>query len=464
MSNLALTAADATAERVDAMETALSSPQAAQAAAAVPAAPVQQAYAAPVPAEYSHEDEELRDRARPVPRISIQAFCEDPQTAHALQTVASDRRMAKTHFAVHTGGIDAAVANYVEAPTPNLIILESAKQGEAMIADLDRLAEYCDVDTKVVVIGHVNDVWLFRALMERGVSDYIIGPIRPMPIMETISRLYHAPESDPVGNSIVFVGSRGGTGSSTVCHNTAWSISELLQMNVVIADLDLAFGTAGLDFNQDPLQGIAEALVEPDRLDEVLLDRLLTKCSEHLSLFAAPAVLDRDFVPTAEAYEWVLDVVRQSVPYVAIDLPHVWTAWSKQQLMLADEVVITATPDLASLRNTKNLVDLLSSGRSNDRPPHLVINQAKMSKRPEIPVQDFADALSLPVTMAVDFDPVTFGSAANNGQMIAEYAEKHKAAEQFRELALLLTHKTAPAKKGGNSLLAPLFSKLKLSK
>ena len=82
-------------------------------------------------------------------------------------------------------------------------------------------------------------------------------------------------------------------------------MSEILKSNVVIADLDLAFGTTGLDFNQDPVQGIAEALQSPERLDEVLLDRLLTKCSEHLSIFAAPVVLDRDYDISADACDLV---------------------------------------------------------------------------------------------------------------------------------------------------------------
>ena len=145
-------------------------------------------------------------------------------------------------------------------------------------------------------------------------------------------------------------------------------MSEILKSNVVVADLDLAFGTTGLDFNQDPVQGIAEALQSPERLDEVLLDRLLTKCSEHLSIFAAPVVLDRDYEISADACDLVLDVVRQNVPFVAVDLPHTWTPWVKRVLFQADEIVITAVPDLANLRNAKNLIDLLKQNRANDGP------------------------------------------------------------------------------------------------
>ena len=78
----------------------------------------------------------------------------------------------------------------------------------------------------------------------------------------------------------------------------------------MIADLDLPFGTAGLDYNQDPTQGIADAVFSPDRVDTAFVDRLLSKCTDHLSLLAAPATLDRVYDFGAEAFDPVMDVLR----------------------------------------------------------------------------------------------------------------------------------------------------------
>jgi pilus assembly protein CpaE len=403
-------------------------------------------------------------KARPIPRVSIQAFCEDTRTAEALQSATADRRLAKSHVSVHMGGASAAVAHYLESPTPNLIIVETTLPRQQMLSELDRLAECCDAGTKVVVIGHVNDVLLYRELMKRGVSEYLIAPIGAMQFIDALSGLYNDPTTDPVGNIIAFIGAKGGVGSSTVCHNAAWCMSELLKSNVVVADLDLAFGTTGLDFNQDPVQGIAEALQSPERLDEVLLDRLLTKCSERLSIFAAPVVLDRDYDISAESCDAVLDIVRQNVPFVAVDLPHTWTPWVKRVLLQADEIVITAVPDLANLRNAKNLVDLLKHSRTNDGPPHLVINMAKTPKRPEISVKEFASALELTPLQVIEFDSETFGLASNNGQMIEEHSAKAKAAPQFRELALALAHRREPKEEKKTSALAPILEKLRFKR
>ena len=407
------------------------------------------------------------DRARPIPRISIQAFCDDPRVADALQYAAEDRRLSKAHVSVHMGGIAAAISHYVDSSTPNLIIVDTALKGGQLIVELDRLAESCDPGTKVIVVGRHNDVHLYRELLKRGVAEYLVAPVDPMALMEGISNLYNNPETDPVGHVFAFVGAKGGVGSSTICHNVAWTMSEILKSDVTIADLDLAFGTTGLDFNQDPVQGIAEALSAPERLDDQLLDRLLTKCSEHLSIFAAPVVLDRDYDISPEACDIVIDVARQNVPFVVVDLPHGWSPWSKRILLQADEVVITAVPDLANLRNAKNVVDLLKTARKNDVKPHLILNMANVPKRQEISVKEFEQALDLKVLTVIDFDSESFSQAANNGQMVEELSSKAKAIEKFHEIAQKLTRrKEAKAEKQTSALSAigPILEKLRFKR
>jgi pilus assembly protein CpaE len=407
------------------------------------------------------------DRARPIPRISIQAFCDDPNVADAVQHAAEDRRLAKAHVSVHMGGIAAAIAHYADSPTPNLIIADSSHSGSQLLSELDQLAESCDPGTKVIVIGRHNDVMLYRELLKRGVAEYLVAPTDPIELMESISNLYNNPETDPVGHVFAFIGAKGGVGSSTICHNVAWTMSEALETDVTIADMDLAFGTTGLDFNQDPVQGIVEALSAPERLDDQLLDRLLTKCSERLSIFAAPVVLDRDFDFSADACETVIDVARQNVPFVAIDLPHGWSPWTKRLLLQADEIVITAAPDLANLRNAKNIVDLMKTSRRNDQHPHLILNMANQPKRQEISVKEFEQALDLKVLAVVDYDSETFSHAANNGQMVEELNAKAKAVEKFHDVAMKLTRrKDTKAEKQSSALsaLAPILEKLKLKR
>jgi pilus assembly protein CpaE len=380
---------------------------------------------------------------RPVPRISIHAFCEFPDTGAALQRAGADRRLSKAHLTVQLGGIAAAVEFYHGQVTPNLLIVETRLSGQAALDELDRLAEVCDPATKVIVVGRTNDVELYRELMRRGASEYLVAPLSPLQLIEVISGLYLDPSAKPVGRVIAFIGARGGAGSSSIAHNVGWCIAEELNINTTIVDFDLPFGTAGLDFNDEGGQGVADALSAPERLDDVLLDRLLIKHGEHLSLFTAPASLERDYDTTPEAYESVIDATRMSTPCVIVDVPHGWTPWIKNCLVSADEIVVVATPDLASLRNAKNMIELVRHARPNDKPPRLVINQAGIPKRPEIPAKDFAETMGVEPAAILPFDAALFGQAGNNGQMLLEVQSKAPVSENIRRLARLLTGREA---------------------
>jgi pilus assembly protein CpaE len=406
------------------------------------------------PAENGVGDEHIA----PAPRVSVQAFCETVDTAAAIQAASEDRRMAKAHIRIQMGGLTAAVEAYQSAPTPNVIILESENDHEDILGGLDQLANYCDAGTRVVIIGRHNDVALYRELVRRGVSDYLIAPVGTLQVVRAVCGLFSAPDAKPVGRIVAVVGAKGGVGASTVAHNIAFAMARELMLDSVVTDLDLAFGTAGLDFNQDPPQGIAEAVFSPDRIDTAFVDRLLAKCTDHLSLLAAPATLDRVYDFGADAFDSIFDSLRATVPCVVLDVPHQWTGWSKQTLIGADDILIVAAPDLANLRNTKNIYDLLKASRPNDRLPRYLLNQVGVPKRPEIKAADFAKALEDTPVATIPFEPQLFGAAANNGQMIAEISSGHRTAEIFLQLAQMLTGR-AETKKSRSSLLDKLLGR-----
>lgn len=393
---------------------------------------------------------------RPVPRVSIQAFCESPEMSAVVEEAAGDRRMARAHVKVHSGGIAAATEFYTAAPTPNLIIIETGLSGAALFNELEQLANVCDAGSKVIVIGRVNDVRLYRELARRGISEYIVAPVEPVQLIGSISDLYAEPDAEPLGRTIAFIGAKGGVGSSTVSHSVAFALSQTYGTDVLLADLDLAFGTAGLDFNQDPTQGIAEAIHSPERLDDVFLDRLLARCTDHLSLLAAPATLDRTFDLAEAAFEPVIDLAQASVPTVVLDLPHMWTGWVKRTLVAADEIVLTVEPDLANLRNAKNLLDFLKQTRKHDRAPLVVFNRVGMNKRPEIKIDEFGKALDVEPTAIIPFDAQLFGTAANNGQVVAEVDSKSPIAESFRQIAQAVSGRSETPRPKRSSLFAKL--------
>ena len=399
------------------------------------------------------------DYIAPAPRVSVQAFCETEETAAAVRSAGEDRRLGKVHLSVQMGGVAAAIEAYHTVPTPNVIILETEGRSD-ILAGLDELATVCDAGTRVVVIGSINDVAPYRELVRRGVNDYVVGPVETIDVVRSICSLFAASEAVASARVIAVVGAKGGVGSSTIAHNIAWAIARDIALDSVVIDLDLAFGTAGLDYNQDPLQGIANAVFSPDRLDTSFMERLLSKCSDRLSLLAAPATLEQVYDFGANAFDSIFDTLRMTTSCIVLDVPHQWSGWTRRALVGADDILIVAEPDLANLRNTKNMLNMLKASRPNDRPPLYCLNQVGMPRRPEINARGFVKTIESPPIAAIPFDSRLFGMAANNGQMIAEISANHRTAKMFLQIAQRLTGR-GETKKPRGSFFSPILRKLR---
>jgi len=388
-----------------------------------------------------------------IPEISIHCFVDTQGMKVALETMASDRRMLRAHAEVHDGGLEAAIARYRSDPSPNLLIVETQAENAVIRERLNVLAHACNAGTKLLLIGHVNDVGLYRDLLATGVSEYLVAPVTPLAVIACVSRLYGGASSEPLGRTIAFVGAKGGVGSSTIAHNVASALGRLYGRGVLLADLDHPFGSARLCFGLDENPAVGLALQEVERLDYVLLERVLAKCERHLSVLTAPTRLDEPCEPAADAFAHMLSVAQRNMPFVVLDLPHVWTSWSRRTLLAADEVVVCAQPDLVGLQNAKNIFCQLIRLRPNDAPPRLILNQVGMPRRSEINSSKFGEALGTAPAACIPFDPAIFSTASNTGKMIADIGPRSAAAKTIQTLAGMLSGHGGPTVGRRRSLL-----------
>lgn len=384
-----------------------------------------------------HPDSEISREGgeKALPQISVHAFCDRQETAGVINEATRDWRMKRTNVKIYMGGLSAAIEFYHKENTPSLVLIESGMRGPELFSQLEELASVCDAGTKVVIIGAANDIRLYRQLMEKGVSDYIVPPFHPISLIRSMGELYSDPDKPFIGRVAAFFGVKGGVGSSTIAHNIAWTLSERIQQETALVDLDASWGTTGLDFAYDATQGLEEALAEPERLDETLLDRIMIRHTPKLSILPTAGSLNQKAVMTPEAYEAVVNGVRSISPMTILDMPHYWCDWTTNVLVNSDDVVITATPDLASLRNTKNLIDFLRAQRPNDSEPILILNKTGMTKASEISVKDFAAAVGLEPALVLGFEPEAYFEASNDGKMLTEVKSAAQAVNGLEYIA-----------------------------
>jgi len=192
-----------------------------------------------------------------------------------------------------------------------------------------------------------------------------------------------------------------------------------------------------------------------------MLDRLMSKAANHINLLTAPSTLDRTWDFEEREFEQIVEICQKSVPVIILDIPHAWNAWVRHTLSTIDEVVIVAEPDLANLRNAKNLADTIKALRPTEKAPSLVINKQGVARRPEISANEFSSSVECGLIGQIGFDAALFGTAANNGQMIAEVAANNKVNEVYRNIGMQVTGRQPSHGAGKSAGLMKLPSFLK---
>lgn len=357
-----------------------------------------------------------------VPQITIGAFTLTDAMHDVITAVAADRRMSRASVTCSRGGIDAAIRKFAEHFAPTVLLVEVGDDQATLMAELDSLAEACPPETLVVVLGACNDVRLYRDMRRAGISEYLVTPVTPLDLIETLAALFETDVVEKRANVTAFFGARGGCGSSTLAQNTALALASTCHSPTLLIDFDLAGGTAALRLDLEAVATVKSALKEGGRLDRAALDRMVLRKDGGFALLASPADLTDIYNYETSDIRRLIDVSRGMASHVVLDLPSGWTNYVAGFMELADQIVLVATPDLVSLRNCGRIVALLRKVRPNDPPPRVVLSQTGIPRNQQVPPQQFAKSLGLPISVEVPFDAALFSAAENEGQLMMQKA------------------------------------------
>ena len=194
-------------------------------------------------------------------------------------------------------------------------------------------------------------------------------------------------------------------------------------------------------------------MFSPERVDTAFIDRLLSKCTDHLSLLAAPATLDKVYDFGADAFDSIFDVLRLTVPCIVLDVPHLWTGWTKARpARPGRRILIVARAGSRQPAQHQEPVRPPADVAAERPPPLYCLNQVGVPKRPEIQAGDFAKALE---TEPDRHDPVRAADLRHRRQQRPDDRRGRRRAHRGRDvpqLAQALTGR-AEAKKPPVGLL-----------
>lgn len=342
------------------------------------------------------------------------AFVSDTATTGLLGKLASALRLRPQ---VHGGGIAMAIECAALYGPARLLLVDLSDSDDPM-RDIDALADVCDPVTKVIAIGTVNDVTLYRNLARAGISDYLIKPLDGPAFAEAIEAVLLENEEAPssaqdTARVIGFVGARGGVGTSTTALATATDIMSLTSSRISLVDLDLAFGSLNLALDLEPVRGLKEALDAPERIDAMFLSQASSHWADRLAIFASEEDPSMSAEMNLAAIGQLIAAMRGEFSHIVIDMPrHLLTAHPGLFGLLTD-LVIVSDLSLAGLRDANRLHGL-ARDLIDDKHICFVTNRVGANRKAELGPRDFAKPLNGPVIAEIPDMPKVAAKAVQD--------------------------------------------------
>lgn len=365
------------------------------------------------------------------------AFVGDEQTHGVVSSV------LKQFFAdaiVRDGDSSAALAYLAEVPAPKVVIVDIGESSQPLSAMLSLTAAFTD-DTRLIGIGEINDIALYRELTEAGVTDYLVKPVSEKALAAALSRSEEdaavktpAPQATPDEvHKLVVVGARGGVGASTTAVNLAWIFSEEKGIKTALVDLDLEFGTIALSLDLEPTRGLREALETPARIDNLFISSATAKLTDNLSIMATEENLSHGHSFSPNAVEVLFETLAQENGCIVIDLPRALYSVRDQVLNQATRVILVTELSLSALRDSIRLLGIIEEATPKT-PITVVANRCKGGQQ-AMGEGEFQKALGRKVDFMITDESKAFNDAANTGKPVVNHAGRSKAAKSLRSIA-----------------------------
>jgi pilus assembly protein CpaE len=392
----------------------------------------------------------------------LAAFLSDPETRSVVQSVVTERW---PNAVLQDGGLSTALGALSQNPSPPILIVD-VSGSEDPNAGARSLLALCDPATRVIAIGTVNDIDYYRRLTELGVSDYLVKPVDPETLVKSLEAgarsrpVLRAVEDEELERNVVsVVGVRGGVGATTLAVNLAWIVGHEMQRNCAIVDLDLQFGTVGLQLDLEPSHGLREALENPDRIDALFIASAMANEGENLFVLSAEEPFDERVDYTSDACTKLINALPDDLKDVFLDVPSRSVVENPSIIQQSQKIVLVSDLSLVGMRDVARLSRLCADA-APDAALHIVLNRVGMAAKGEIPKAEFVKGAELPVSHIIPFDPKLAAMAGIAGKSFPEIASRSAPVKSMRKLAAdLVERKNRPPSKTKASALFSLLRK-----
>ncbi len=369
-------------------------------------------------------------------------------------------------FPVPAGDLDSEMLEELHRDDPELIIADF--NGDP-VASLRYIRLLSDARPSRLFLGAGPELppKLLIEAMRAGVSEYLPMPVEPRQLDEALRRVGRKLGRGPSAGTkegariVAFAGAKGGTGATTAAVNAAVHAHALTGRRTLLLDLDVEYGSVGVMTGVAPKYSIRDLVSNLHRLDESLLESLITEHGSGVHVLPAPVQWDEAESIRPEDVRTVLRLIRHHYDMVVVDVARPSTPLARVVLEQADAIYLVLNADLPSLRHAKRIIAQLQTGngQSHDR-VRVILNRITAGGE-EVTAADVDKTLNVPVAFRLRQDDAAVLRSVNVGEPAVSNGSRSKYCQDVKELGLEIARSVDPGiEEQGRGLLGRLSRKI----
>jgi pilus assembly protein CpaE len=380
------------------------------------------------------------------------------------------KMLALSGFAVlGEAGYGIEAVSLAKETEPDVVIISLEEPVVRALQTVEAVADLLP-QSPIVTYSSITDSASMRKAMLAGVSDFLVTPVREEDLINSVHNVLAQEErkrarisgeaDEPVacGTVLTVFGAKGGIGKTTISTNLATALVQKTNQSVVIVDLDTRFGDVAILMDMPVERSVADLALPEEEINRELLQDCIYMHNTGVAILPAP-VRPTDWRNVHAGHiERVVTLLAQTYDYVILDTPGTFNDIVARSLELATLVLLVATVDMASLKDTLLAIDMLRSWNYPQEKVKLVINAT--NEATNVQPQEVRRMLGREVFWSIPYDR-NISMSTQLGMPVVVTNPNTKASESLMELAYTLSgvrqQQEKQEKEGSKGLIGRIF-------